>query len=608
VKTFKPFLFATAALLPASAALAEDDPIVIVATGVEQSADEAGRAVTLVTRDEIEARQTVVLSDLLATGPGVSVTRNGGIGGFTGVRIRGAEAEQTLVLIDGVRVNDPSAPGGGFDFGNLLAGSIERVEVLRGPNSVAWGSQAIGGVVNVVTERPVDGLVVRGQAEYGSHEQFGASGSIAGGSDRIQAAATAGYLATDGISQAATGTEADGYRQFGATGRVSVELAPGLGADLRAYYAHSRLDLDGFPAFVLADTDDYSEAQEIYAYAGLRAETGPVRNRLSFTLADINRDNYEPALGTGASFFGRGRSERYAWQGDASLGSAARLVFGAEQEDSRFFDGSTRASQGITSLYGEAIVTPVEMLTLTAGLRNDDHSGFGSHWSWSANAALRPAAGTLLHASYGDGFKAPTLFQRFSFYGTPELRPETAESYEVGARQELARGLTLGAIWFHRETKQQIDFDPATFTYFNIARSRAEGVEVELLARPVTGLSLRGSYTHLDAENRSPGANLGKDLARRPRDMGSLSADYRFPAGPSIGATLLIVGDSFDDAANSVRLDGYALAGIRAAFPLTRRVELYGRIENLFDADYETVAGYGTPGRTAHAGLRLRFG
>ncbi|MBO9621115.1 MAG: TonB-dependent receptor [Sphingomonas sp.] len=609
MKKYKLFLSATAALLPFAAHAQSDEPIVVVATGVEQSPDEIGRSVTLIGRDEIETHQTVALSDLLATTPGVTVTRNGGLGGFTGVRIRGAEAEQTLVLIDGVRVNDPSAPGGGFDFGNLLAGSIERVEVLRGPNSVAWGSQAIGGVVNVVTERPVDGLRVRGNAEYGSNEQFGASGALSAGNERVQGALTAGYLTTDGISQAASGTEPDGYRQIGGTARVLVEFAPGFGADLRGYYAHSRLDLDGFPAptYAFADTEEYSEAQEAYGYVGLHGVTGPVKHRLSFTLADVNRDNYDPASGSDASFFSRGRSERYAYQGEAALGSVARLVFGAEQEDSRFFDGSTRASQGITSVYGEAIVTPVEPLTLTAGLRNDDHSGFGSHMSWGANAALRPAAGTLLHASYGEGFKAPTLYQRFSFYGTPDLQPETAESYEVGARQEITKGLSLGATWFRRDTRQQIDFDLATSTYFNIARSRARGVEVEIVAQPVTGLSLRGGYTHVDAENRSPGANLGNDLPRRPRDTGSLSVDYRFAHGPSLGATLLIVDDSFDNAANTVRLDGYALASIRASVPVTRQVELYGRVENLFDADYQTVAGYGTFGRTAHAGVRLRF-
>lgn len=607
---FKLFLYASAALLPAVAhAQSSDDDIVVVASGVEQPADEVGRPITVIDRAEIEARQAVSISDLLATTPGVAVTRNGPVGGFTAVRIRGAEDVQTLVLIDGVRVNDPSSPSGGFDFGNLLASSVERVEVLRGPNSVAWGSQAIGGVVNVVTMRPVDGMSMRTNVEYGSNDQVSANTAIAAGNDTLQGAVTAGYLTTQGISQAATGTEPDGYRQFGTTGRLNVEFAPGFGAELRAYYAQSRLDLDGFPApaFTFADTDEYSTSEETYGYAGLHGTIGPVKNRVSFTVADINRDNYDPAFGSAPSFFGRGRSERYAYQGDAHIGEAVRLVFGAEQEDSRYYDGGTRESQGITSFYGEAILTPVQFATLTLGARNDDHSGFGSHWSFGANAAIRPADGTVLRASYGEGFKAPTLYQRFSFFGTPDLQPETAKSYELGVQQDLFDGVTVAASWFHRDTGQQIDFDLTTFTYFNIARSRTQGIEVELVARPVTGLSLRGSYTHLDAENRAAGANYGNDLARRPRDMGSLSADYRFGFGGSFGGTLLIVGPSFDNAGNSVRLDSYTLASLRAALPISENVELYGRVENLFDERYETVAGYGTYGRTASAGLRLRF-
>lgn len=589
---------------------ADSDTIVVVASGVSQPVDETARSVTVIDRAEIEQRQTVALSDLLATTAGVSVTRNGGPGSVTSLRIRGAESDQTLVLIDGVRVNDPSQPGGGFDFGNLLTSSIERVEVLRGANAVAWGSQAIGGVVNVVTQQPVNGLAARASAEYGSANQVSTTGAVAAGNDRVQGAVTAGYFRTDGISQAAVGTEKDGYRQFGATGRLTVKIIDGLEADLRAYYAHSKVELDGFPApsYSFADTAEYSTIQEVYGYAGLNAVTGPVKHRVSFTIADVNRDNYDPATGSAPLYSYRGRSERYAYQGDATLGML-RLVAGAEHETSRYFDQSKLSkSQDITSFYGEAILTPVEALTLSAGVRNDDHSGFGNHWTWNGNAALRVGTGTVLHASYGDGFKAPTLYQRFSDYGLATLKPETAESFEAGVRQTLPGNIRAGVTWFQRDTENQIDFDPRTYRYFNIAKSRTRGVELELEANPVTALTLRASYTHLNAQNRSNDANFGKDLARRPNDIGSLSADYRFgEGGPSLGATLLMVGDSFDNAANSYKLDGYTLVGIRGSVPLTRQVELFGRVDNLFDRGYTVVRGYGTQGRTAFGGVRLRF-
>lgn len=604
------WLLGAAAPAQAQDVAGDKGDIVVVAIGAPQAADRTGRSVTLIDRDEIERRQIVSLSDLLATTPGVTVSRNGAVGGVTAVRIRGAEDAQTLVLIDGVRVNDPSAPAGAYDFGNLLAGSVERVEVLRGPNSVAWGSQAIGGVVNLVTADADGGLRARGGVEYGSENSVNANAALIGGNDTVSGAVTAAYYDTDGISQAAGGTEADGYRQFGASGRLKVNFAPGVALDLSGYYADSRVDLDGYPApaFTFADTAEYQKAREIYGYAGLRAALGPVRNRLSFSVADINRDNYDPAAGAAPSFLARGRSERYEYQGDARLARQLRLVFGAEHEDSRFFDGFDRFSTGVTSVYAEAVATPVEAVTVTAGVRNDDHDAFGSHWTWGANLAVEPLAGTVLHASYGEGFKSPTLYQLYSAYGDRDLRPETAKSYEVGARQSLLDGkVVLGATWFHRDTDEQIDFNLATFTYFNIARTRAEGIELEAVAAPVTGLSLRAAYTHVDAQNRSPGANLGNDLARRPQDSGSLSADYRFGFGLSLGGTILMVGDSFDDAGNAVRLDGYALVGIRAEMPVSRNLALYGRVDNLFDDKYQTVATYGTQGTAAYGGIRLRF-
>lgn len=640
---YRKFLLTSAALLAATAAHAQDAPAaaapqaapaddcqttndcdivgdfvrlppdIIVSAGAPQHANQIGQAVTVITRDEIEQRQTVSISDLLATTPGVTVSRNGGVGTLTAVRIRGAEGEQTLTIIDGVRVNDPSSPGGAFDFGALLAGSVERIEVLRGPNSVPWGSQAIGGVINITTMKPSEGLQGRGSVEYGSHDSVFANAAVSGGSGPVTAALTGGYARTDGISAYAKGTEPDGYEQYGATGSVGIAFTDEIGIDLRAYYAHSHVDLDGFPApnYVLADDAEYSIAQEIYGYAGLHANLidGRFRNRLAFTVADVNRDNYDPAFGPVVSFFSRGRSERYEYQGDFQLVEQVRIVAGAEHENSRFFDGSNRHASGITSFYGEAIVKPIEILTVTGGVRHDDNSDFGGHVSFGANAALALPEGTTLRASYAEGFKAPTLYQRFAqYYGTINLKPETARSYDLGIEQSfLDRRAKVSATWFHRDTHNQIGFDLSTFTYFNTTRTRAQGVEFELELRPVDALTFTANYNYIDAIDRTPGATFGKDLARRPKQAVSASIDYRFPFRLSVGATISHVGDSFDNAANTVRLDGYVLAGLRAEMPIGDRFALYGRVENLFDEKYQTVAGYGTYGRTAYAGIRVKL-
>lgn len=629
MKRFQFFLLTTAccAALPAVAqdALEGRDAIVVVAAGVEQRTEDTGRSITVLDRATIETRQTVALSDLLATTPGVTVSRTGGQGAVTTVRIRGAEGDQTLVLINGVRANDPSSPGGAYDFGNLLAGAVERVEVLRGPNSVVWGSQALGGVVNIVTRRPATGLSANGNAEYGSDDQFSGNAMLGYSDESVQAALSTGYLRTDGVSQASSGTEADGYRQFNMSGRLRADFAPGIGIDLEGYFTDSRLELDGYapPSYSFGDTAEYSKTRTFYGYAGLHAETGPAKHRLGFSLGDTNRDNFDPANGTAPSFFGRGRSERYEYRGDAAVSKQLRLVFGAEHEDTRYFDGFDNFDAGVTSVYGQAIFNPIERVTVTAGLRNDDHKAYGSHLTFAASVAATLAQGTTLQASYGEGFKSPTLYQLYSDYGTRSLVPETARSYEVGIRQDVSGWLALGATWFHRDTRNQIDFqncsgaeifDPASVcyqrpygTYNNIARTRAEGIEIEALARPVTGLSIRGSYTHVIAENRSPGANFGKDLSLRPQDTGSISVDYRLPFDLSVGGTLQVVSESYDNAGNTRRLEGYTLASLRAEMPVTEQVALYGRIENLFDEQYQTVFGYGTQGRTAYAGVRLRF-
>ena len=621
VLRFAVSVLALAAAAPALAQAApEDDQIVVTAARAPQKLDEVGQAMTVIDRAEIEARQTVSIADLLSTTPGVTVTRNGGIGSLTSLRIRGAEAEQTLVVIDGVRVNDPSSPGGGFDFANLLSSSIERIEVLRGPNSVPWGSQAIGGVVNIITQAPTDRFRAHARAEYGYANSAFASAGVSGGTGPLALSLTGGYLDSDGISAAANGRERDGYRQYGANGRATVALTQDIGIDLSGWYAHSRVGLDGFPPpdYTLADTADYAKTQEVYGYAGVHANLldGRFRNRAAFTIADINRDNYEPAFGTEPSFIGRGRSERYEYQGDFRLAEPVRLVGGVEHETSRYDDGFLKRSVGITSVYGQAIVQPIRALTVTGGVRHDDHQRFGGRTTFGADAAWALATGTTLRASYGEGFKAPTLYQLYSAYGNEALRPETARNYDLGVEQALVEGrMRIGATWFHRDTRNQISFrncvgatECATYPfgrYDNIQRTQAEGVEFTIALRPVDALTLSGNVSYIDSRNRTPGAAFDLDLARRPKETAAVNVDYRLPFGLSVGGTVQMVGDSYDDAANSVRLDGYALASLRAELPIGDRLSVYGRVDNLFDEDYRVIAGYGTYGRAAYGGIRV---
>jgi vitamin B12 transporter len=584
--------------------------IIVTATGSEQVPEDTGNAITLLRRLDIDRLQPSTIADLLARTPGITVSNTGPIGGFSAVRIRGAEGEQTLALIDGVRLNDPSSPGGGFDFGNLLVGNIGRVEILRGPNSVPWGSQAIGGVVNIVTPRPTDELSGSARAEYGSNDRANLVGNVSAKTGPVGFSLGGGYFRDDGISAAAVGTEDDGYRQYAANGRVEVELSNDISIDLRGYYADSRAEADGFPPpfFSLADTPEYSTTQQLTGYAGFNLALGNLKNRLAFTISDINRDNFALPAATVPDFLARGRSERFEYQGDWQLSDAIRAVFGAEHERSKFTDGFAPAKTRYSGAYVQAIITPVDQVTLTAGGRIDDYQTYGSKATFSANAVWRAADNSIIRAAYGEGFKAPTLFQLFSFFGDPTLQPEEAKSYELGFEQRVLDGqLRFGATAYQRRTSNMIDFDLSTFTYNNIRRAKAKGIEAFIDMKPSDRLSIAANYTYTDSKTKLDGATAFTRRIRVPVHSLNLSADWTPVERLKLGADLRLASDSLDGFGGSTRLDGYVLLGVRAAFAISDQFELYGRVENVTDTDYQTVAGYNAYGRNAHIGVRARF-
>lgn len=592
-----------------------DDDIVVTASGFEQPRSETGQAISVLDEDRLEELQSVSISDALRTLPGIAVATRGPVGSQSSVFIRGGNSSQTLVLIDGVRINDPSSPNAAFDFGALLTGNIGRVEVLRGPNSIIWGSQAIGGVINVQSLAPTEDLVARTGVEYGYADSVRASANLSGTSGSVEGSFGGAFYRTDGISALAGGTEKDGYDNWSANGRLKVNLTANVALDFRGYYNRGTIEYDS-PFGAGANALPVSRNRQFVGYVGAQFDLadGRLRNRISYARTDITRIGTDPVVFSFNNFDVKGTIDRFEYHGSFDIADAATLVFGAEHERtfaSTSFEGAPadRARNRVSSGFGQVILRPVKGLTLTGGIRHDDYSDYGGQTTLGANVAYTPNDGkTIVRATYGEGFRAPTLSEGQPPFGNPDLKPETARNFDIGAEHRFLDGKAqLYVTYFNRKSTDLIAFSFTTFQSENIDRVRSEGVELGFAVQPTDRLSLQANYTLTNAINRSAGANFGNRLALRPQHLGSFTADWQTPWRLKVGATLLLAGDSFDNASNTVRLDGYALAHLRAAFPVSDRFELYGRVENVFDTDYVQVAGYNSYRRNAHVGVRATF-
>ncbi len=617
----------------------DDSGIVVTATRTPTPLDQVPASITVLDKATIDRAQDIGATELLLRTPGISMSRNGGYGTATSLRIRGAESEQTVVVIDGVKLNDPSSTGGGYNFANLLIGDAQRIEVLRGPQSTLWGSQAIGGVVNIVTASPQAPIEGSFDIEAGSRDTVSARAALGGVSGPLSWRIGGQSFTTEGISAIAPafgGGERDGYTNRNVAGRAELALGANASIDLRGYYSTGRVEIDGFSG----DAPDYSHNREFVGYAGLNFALldGRLRNRIAYNYTDTDRDSYSPELERPLSFEAAGKNRRFEYQGIFDLSDRISATFGVENERSRFKSRSpsgsladplpdfVRGKAEITSVYGQLTVRPLDGLTINGGVRHDDHNRYGGRTLFSAGGIWTLPSGTTLRASYGEGFKAPSLYQLFSEYGNVNLDPERAHGWEAGAQQAFFGDmLTIGATYFERTTTGQIIYNgcdvgttdplcvvPGTDTprwgyYLNVARAEAHGIEADAAFR-LGGLTLDGNYSWTVAEDRSAGtANEGNWLPRRPRHLANASLSYDFAFGLTLGSAVRWAGKSYDNASNATRLDDYTLVDLRAEYRLSDSLRLFARAENVFDEQYMTAYRYGTLGRSIYAGIRGRF-
>jgi vitamin B12 transporter len=628
-------------------ARADDDAadlqqIVVSATRTAQPLDKTGSSLSVISAAELDQRQTLVVTDILAQIPGLTVSRNGGPGQDTNLYIRGAEPGESLVLIDGIRINDPGSPDGEPILGDLLNNDIDRIEILRGPQSTLYGSDAIGGVVNILTQRGgATPLSLRLQAQGGTFDTQQFNLAANGTEGVLDYGAAANYYGTRGVSAADArngNTEPDGYVNFDATANVRLHATENLSLDLRGFYIRSRAEIDGYPPpdYSFQDDAEFGDNTLRAGYAALNVSLfdGRLTQRVALIASDSDRRFYgafDPvtfAFTPAENFYASGGATRVEYQGVIELGAANELTYGAERQLSTlstdslpdYGAGPTTGRDRITGYYGEWQGTIARQLTLTGGLRYDDDHEFGSHTTLKVAAAWQLFQGnTILRANYGGGFKAPTLYQLFSQYSNPTqaLRAETADGWEVGADQLLLdKRLRATLTYFERHEQNAIDFfncyDETTPVgacllreaeggyYYNVGRSRSNGYEAELVFRPGATFSAWANYTNMKAIDLA----TGLALARRPHVSGNVGLTWTPQPRTSLGASVSYVGARFDDGADTTRLSSNTTVNLYASYALGAHLQLFGRIENLLDNVSEPTFGYGAVTRGCFAGLR----
>jgi outer membrane cobalamin receptor len=647
---------------------AMNETLVVSAAQIDQPLSRTADSVTIIPGDDIAARQISTLGEALRTVPGFTIAQNGGPGTVTSIFPRGGESDYTLVLIDGVRANDF---GGGADLSQVPIADVERIEVVRGPQSALYGADAIGGVVQIITRH--SGMpMAAGRIEGGSWATRRVVGSTSGESGGVRWQGGGDYFRDDGFTGLVPGSSSvhvanDDSRERQAWGGAGWRGAQGT--DLFGTFRYVDTDrgspgpYGSDPAHRYSGVDLVSRGTTDRRAGGLRLVqpwTGPasrVRQRVEFDVADYDLQ-FVDSFGTSES-----QTRRYHGriQTDAAINAAVGVSGGVEwlkeSATNTFIVSGTETvpvDRTVIGTFGEARWTASDRLNVQAGVRAEhitrqqlagDPSSFSPRpdfaddtvvsinpklsASWVVSPAL-PSGGahawTRVHAAGGTGIRPPDAFE-IAFTDNPNLKPERSKSVEVGITQTLSNGaVQIDATTFFNQYDDLIVSvgtlsDASRYRTDNVSNARARGVELSGAWQDARGLSVRASYTFLDTEIRAVDGSaqapspyhVGDPLLRRPRHQGSIVAAWvrgRVNAFASLEARgeTLDAEPSFGPSGGLYENPGHAIVTLGGGFRIARGVEAYARILNLFDREYEEVFGYPSPGRTAFAGVRIAAG
>jgi len=630
----KSILYASAALSAltgaASAESVGDEGVVVSATRLSTPVAQVASSVTVITAADIERRQDRSLPDVLRDVPGLSITQTGGAGGQTSLFMRGTNSNHVKLLVDGIDMADPSTPTGAADISKLLAGDIAKVEVLRGPQGALYGSDAIGGVINIITKVGEGPLAFNASAEGGSFDTFNQSASLSGSDNGIHYSATVQHVLSGStpvtplnLLPPGQRRNNDFYDNVTATAKLGLDVTDNfdLGLVSRYYNSLGKFTGDAFDFATFASFPSPTRTRvHIIDYqtrgtAHLALWDGRFDQTLGIAYGSNIADTQDPDNGNSRQ---KGDRVKLDWQGNVVVVEGQTLVLGAETYRDALHPGlsfgfPSTLARGVTTNAGYAEVQSDfgGGLYNSASIRFDDNSRFGSRNTWRvAPAWVIESTGTKLKATAGSGFKAPSLQQLYgTFGGNAALKAETSFGYDVGVEQGLFDGaLTGGVTWFHNDIRNLITSGPApAFLNINVGRARTQGVESFLAWKLLETLTLRGDYTYTDAMDA--GTKLA--LLRRPRHKASLNADWQATDDLSLDATLLYVGPQIDGNRDfsipRLKMPDVTTLDLAATYRLTGNWSVFGRLENAFDTTYQSPDGFLRPGIGATAGLKVNL-
>ena len=611
------------------------EKVVVTATRVETPIEEIASSMTVISSQQIERKQKATVSQVLKGIEGLDVVQTSGVGRETSIFIRGANSEHTLVMIDGVEVNDPISPGRSYDFAHLTVDNIERIEVIRGPQSTLYGSDAIGGVINIITKKGEGKPKSFLSSEGGTFTTFRESTGVRGSNKWINYSLGLSRFDTDGISAASKkdgNYEKDGYENTSLSARLGFTPKDNLEIDfiLRAINAKAELDNS---AGVGGDDPNYvQKSKQLLSkiQVGLSLFDRLWTQKMGFAINDHDRDLTNKKDPQHPFDFSKqhydGQLLKFDWQHNVQLHKTNGLTFGLEFEEeegkSRYYwesewgPGTSPFPKKTANMKGYYIQDQIKLwdrLFATLGVRIDDHSRFGTETTYRiAPAYLIRETGTKMKGTFGTGFKAPTLYQLFGppdpFFGpvgNKDLNPEKSRGWDFGVEQEFLHDRVIfGATYFRNDFKDLIQFESEQ-GYINIAKAKTEGVELFASVKPIDDLTARLNYTYTDTEDKRTNQNL----LRRPKNKLGLDLNYHFMQKGNTNLGVIYVGrrDDFNPYPKHGKVGGYTLVNLATSYDLSKHIQFVGRVENLLDKEYEEVKGYGTPGLSFFGGIKLTF-